>query len=70
MEEANFEVNVGVGPGQIVQYLDLQSLPDNSRYVPDLTKGELQPLEVMDEEIPDEVLSQIDFNDRTICEKT
>lgn len=32
----------------IVQYLDLQSILDNSSYVPDLVEGELQPLEEID----------------------
>ena len=47
---------------RIVEYLDLQSLPDNSSYVPDLTQGLLQPCEVFDPEM-DQLLTQLDVEE-------
>ena len=47
----------------IIEYLDLQSIPDNSQVVHDEVKGEFQTL-VMDESagISDEVLSQVNLD--------
>ncbi len=48
---------------KIVHYMDYQANPvqDNSRYVPDLVPGVLQPLEVLDEDpVLDEIMSEID----------
>ncbi len=46
----------------IIEYLDLQSLPGNSRVVEDEVCGEFQPLVVDETEVPDAVLSQINLD--------
>ncbi len=43
----------------IIEYLDLQSLLDNSRVVEDEVHGEFQPLVLDETEVPDAVMSQI-----------
>ncbi len=51
-------------PEKIVHYMDYKEnrVEDNSRYIPDLVPGILQPLEVLDNNpITDKVLSELDI---------
>ncbi len=43
----------------IIEYQDLQSIPDNSQYIPDLAPGQLQPLE--DNHNVDELFKDVNF---------
>ncbi len=61
----------GQNGGLIIEYMDFMNQRDNSSYVPDLTVGVLQPVEIFDPEVQsvpdfdpkvDKVLSQMDMD--------
>ncbi len=53
-------------PNKVIHYMDYEAnpVPDNSRYVPELVPGMLQPLEIneiMDDTKTDEWLASVDI---------
>ncbi len=61
MEE---QKNLYGDPDKVVHYMDYISnpVPDNSRYIPDLVPGVLQPLELVDDDpVLDNIISKIDI---------
>ncbi len=73
MEGEGYDLQIYGDPGKVVHYMDYSEnpVPDNSRYIPDLVPGILQPLQVYeiddqnapeDHAVPDELLSKLDVD--------
>ena len=50
-------------PDKIIHFMDYSNEPprENCMYILDLVPGMLQPLEIVEDEVPDEVLSSLDI---------
>ncbi len=63
-EEEQIDPKLMGDPAKVIQYMDYQAnpVPHNSRYIPDLVPGVLQPLELLDEDTEmDKLLSEVDI---------